>query len=166
MQTCVAILIFAVMSCAQRVDAQSPSPPNSVNTWDIVVRINQERGKVGLPLLSIDNRLIAVADAKNKDMVDHEYIAHVSTSGVDLKMLLTKLGYAHTYMEVGENLALGDFTSSDDVMDSFMASPDHRSNILDKNYSVVGISVQKRNYHGIQTWYVVQEFGRLRTVAP
>jgi uncharacterized protein YkwD len=162
--------VFADTSAAttpeRGVGAGTVTRHGGITAAEIFARVNLERSKAGLPPLTTNIRLIVIAETKNKDMIDNQYFAHMSPQGVDLHKLVVRLGFAYDFLEVGENLALGDFTSSDDVMDSFMSSPDHQSNILDKNYSEIGISVLIGNYHGHPVWYVVQEFGRPRPNKP
>jgi hypothetical protein len=46
-----------------------------------------------------------------------------------------------------------------------MNSPLHRDNILNPNYSEIGISLKSGNYEGVGTDYIVQYFGKPKTVA-
>jgi uncharacterized protein YkwD len=52
---------------------------------------------------------------------------------------------------LGENLAKG-FTTPQGVLDGWMASPGHKANILNKNFSEVGF--------GISGTYWSQSFGK------
>jgi len=41
-----------------------------------------------------------------------------------------------------------------------MNSPGHRANILNKNFTEIGVAAIMGNYEGRMVWYAVQEFGR------
>ncbi len=97
-------------------------------------------------------------------MIDNQYFAHVSPSGIDIVMLTERYGYA--YLNVGENLALGDFVSSQEVVTGWMNSPGHRANILNKSYTELGVAAIIGAYNGRNVWFVVQEFGRPMSDCP
>ncbi|MBP9760108.1 MAG: hypothetical protein KBD24_01940, partial [Candidatus Pacebacteria bacterium] len=67
---------------------------------------------------------------------------------------------------VGENLALGDFTSNKGVVDAWMKSPGHRANILASKFTEIGIATGKGMHKGRNVWLVVQAFGLPRSVCP
>lgn len=145
-------------------DVGAPLSGGALDQSGIFVLVNAERNKIGLSSLLFNKRLAAVAEAKVVDMIDGQYFAHVSPSGVDIGMLAEKYGYA--YLSVGENLALGHFASSGDVMSGWMNSPGHRANILQKDFTEIGISALRGTYEGETVWFAVQEFGRPLPVCP
>ncbi len=139
-------------------DAGTPSRDGALNQKDIFTIVNRERATVGLPPLSYNKRLSAIAEIKAVDMINKQYFAHVAPDGTDIAALAERYGYL--YLNLGENLAMGDFVSSAEVMDGWMHSPGHRANILNKNYTEVGISAVEGTYKGKYIWFAVQEFGR------
>lgn len=145
------------------VPTASPVAPKAgdvgaLNQQDIIVLTNGERIKAGLPALSFNATLSHIAEAKAKDMIARQYFAHVSPSGVDVAGLAVEYGYS--YKNIGENLALGDFENSQDVVNGWMNSPGHRANILNTDFTEIGVSAVVGNYNGRSVWYSVQEFGR------
>ena len=130
----------------------------------IIERTNIERVKVGLPPLAYNPALAQIASAKAKDMIAKQYFAHVSPSGVDIAMLAKEHNYA--YLNIGENLALGNFTSSQHVVTGWMNSPGHRANILNTHFTEIGVSAIEENYEGDLVWFAVQEFGRPQSECP
>lgn len=141
-----------------------PSAAGSLNQKDILDIVNSERVSAGLAPLGFNIRLSAMAEGKAVDMINKQYFAHVSPTGVSIADL-AKI-YRYEYIHIGENLALGDFTSSQDVMTGWMNSPGHRANILNSNYTEIGISVLLGNYQGREVWYAVQEFGAPLSLCP
>ncbi|HSE35464.1 MAG TPA: CAP domain-containing protein, partial [Candidatus Paceibacterota bacterium] len=118
---------------------------------------NEARITAGLPPLAYNVKLETMAGAKNTDMISKQYFAHVSPDGVGIGDLAERYGY--DFRHVGENLALGDFTSNTHVVKGWMDSPGHRANILGQKFTEVGISAVRGNYQGREVWYAVQEFG-------
>ena len=139
-------------------DAGTPNAEGALNQKDILVIVNKERSAAGLPPLTYNMRLSAIAEIKAVDMINKQYFAHVAPDGTDIAALSKRYGYL--YLNLGENLAMGDFVSSAEVMDGWMHSPGHRANILNKNYTEVGISAVQGTYKGNYIWFAVQEFGR------
>lgn len=64
------------------------------------------------------------------------------------------------FRRLGENIALGDFTSSQMMVNSWMKSPGHRTNILRNDFTETGIAVGKGVFNGREQWIGVQVFGR------
>ena len=136
----------------------TPSKIGALNQQDIFLLTNKERVNAGLPELHFSARLSAIAEAKAVDMIDKQYFEHVSPSGVGIAQLSEIYGYK--YISIGENLALGTFSDSADVLLGWMNSPGHRANILKPAYTEIGISAILGNYEGNEVWFAVQEFGR------
>ena len=126
---------------------------------------NVERYRAGLPMLTSNPQLTLAASAKLRDLFARQYFAHEApVTGDTISELATKYGYA--FLTVGENLALGDFTSNKHLVDSWMDSPGHRENILSPKYSEIGIAVGRGLYKGKYVWIGVQEFGLPRSSCP
>ena len=140
------------------VQSDVPSSVGALSQSGILKYSNDERIKAGLPPLAFSKRLSSMAEGKVIDMITKQYFAHESPDGTTISMLATKYGY--TYLFIGENLALGDFDSSLDVVTGWMNSPGHRANILGKDFTEIGISALRGNYEGHTVWYAVQEFGK------
>lgn len=117
---------------------------------------NQNRLEKGLPNLLDNTQLDQAAKNKAEDMFSKNYWAHNSPDGTTPWFFITQAGYSYVY--AGENLARG-FNSANEVVNAWMASPDHRANILSSNYKDVGFAVEHGNLSGEETFLVVQEFG-------
>ena len=75
---------------------------------------------------------------------------------------LVRRGYSYSY--AGENLAK-DFDTSSGVVDGWMSSAGHRANVLNVNYTNIGITVMNGTLLGAQTTLVVAHYGAPVTVA-
>jgi len=128
----------------------------SVISAVLVDLTNGDRNASALGGLTVSPVLTAAAQAKANDMANKGYFAHVSPEGLDSWYWFREAGYAFTY--AGENLAI-DFSDSIDVERAWMNSPTHRKNILDSNFTQIGIAVAQGTYQGRPTTFVVQMFG-------
>ncbi len=120
---------------------------------------NPPIGEAGgsLSALKENAKLDAAASAKAQDMFLNQYFEHISPSGVGPGDLAQKYGY--DYIVEGENLILGNFSSEQEVVQDWMNSPGHRTNILNNRYTEIGVAVIKGTYKGETVWIGVQEFG-------
>jgi len=127
---------------------------SGVYQWTNIMR----RDNGGFAPLALNAKLTTAAQAKLKDMFALQYFEHVSPSGIGPAGLADRVGYA--YITIGENLALGNFENDHVLLDAWMASPEHRANILRPAFSEIGVAVGRGMYQGRMTWLAVQEFGK------
>ncbi len=99
--------------------------------------VNEERGKIGIRALILDSQITIVARAHSQDMFEHSYFSHVSPDGRDAADRMLAGGV--TFTLAGENLALAPNVETAHL--GLMASTDHRRNILDPEFTRVGIGV-------------------------
>lgn len=113
--------------------------------------VNQERANAGLPPLQIDYPLVRIARMKSQDMVDNHYFGHNSpTYGSPFDMMKSA---GITYSYAGENIAGAPSVQS--AHTSLMNSPGHRANILNPNYTRIGIGIVTGGPYGMM---FTQEF--------
>lgn len=135
-------------------------PPDAQEMLELV---NQERAKVGVAPLRLDERLNASAQEKADDMQNRDYYDHKSPDSIEgyslvFKHMQNRCRYA------SENLAKvstadGKIGNSRFTIDNWMRSTKgHREAILDAKYSLVGFGISKQGYDLI----VVQHFCELK----
>lgn len=107
------------------------------------------------PLIKND-KLALAAQLKGEDMVSKEYFSHNSPEGVTPWHWFKEAGY--TFLYAGENLAIN-FTDSEEVEKAWLNSPKHRANILNGEFSEIGIATISGMYNNYPTIYIVQMFG-------
>lgn len=113
----------------------------------ILKLVNQERAKAGLTALELSSKLTEIANIKARDMADKNYFAHESpTYGTPFQML-KHFGVSYTY--AGENIAAGQ-KSAEEVMNSWMNSSGHRANILNENYTQLGVGFTRGGEYGTE----------------
>lgn len=131
---------------------------------DLLLLTNVQRQQNGLSVLQLNGQLNAAAAAKAQNMFAENYWAHNSPSGKTPWDFIHGAGY--TYVYAGENLARG-FTTAQDTINAWMASPDHRANVLSPNYTDVGFAVAQGSLTGeSDTVLVVEEFGSTSFARP
>jgi uncharacterized protein YkwD len=118
----------------------------------------------GLAAFSENNLLDTIASARLDDMAAKQYFAHVSPSSSSAETIAKADGY--DYLALGENLALGNFAGDTGVVAAWMASPEHRANILNTHYTEIGVAVRRIVFDGEETWLAVQVFGRPASDCP
>ncbi len=123
---------------------------------------NDDRENAGLSQLTVSPILEEAARMKAEDMAENEYFAHTSPAGLNPWYWFYRAGYE--FIHAGENLAVN-FVDSEDVEQAWMDSPGHRANILNGNFTEVGIAAVPGTYKGKKTIYVVQLFGAPSPVA-
>ncbi|MBE5099217.1 CAP domain-containing protein [Priestia aryabhattai] len=119
----------------------------------VVDLVNQERQKQGLKPLTLNKKLSDVARTKSKDMMDKGYFDHNSpTYGSPFDMMKQ---FGIEYTTAGENIAKGQ-QSPEDVMNAWMNSDGHRKNILNPDFTEIGVGYVK----GDTTYWTQQFIGK------
>jgi|SRR3989339_164174 len=116
---------------------------------------NEARNENNLLGLSWNGSLAEAAQLKAEDMFNKNYFAHNSPLGTTPWHWIQEVGYK--YRVAGENLAMN-FTTSQSVSDAWLKSLSHRANVLNPNYSEIGIAVKSGKINGKETTIVVEFF--------
>ena len=104
----------------------------------ILSAVNQERRAYALSPLTATEALNRIAAMRAQEA--SVLFSHTRPDGSTPASLFRQYGVV--YSHAGENLAAG-YTSVDALVSAWMASPEHRSNILNGSYQNTGISVYK-----------------------
>lgn len=158
------VLFIEVFLLAQTFYFQQLQPMTASVLPAVVADLtNQQRTQNGLQALEVSPLLQEAAQDKANDMAAKGYFSHVSPSGQLPWYWFQQAGY--DYQFAGENLAIN-FTDSQDVVNAWMLSPDHRANILKQQYTQIGIGIAQGMYQGQETTFVVEFFGTPEPTAP
>jgi uncharacterized protein YkwD len=87
--------------------------------------------------VTADDKLMAVARAHTRDMVDNDFVGHVSPRTGTAMDRVHRAGLKPTF--VSENVGRG--YTAEEAEQGFMSSPGHRANIVDPRPGRVGIGV-------------------------
>lgn len=123
----------------------------------IIDLTNALRQKLGVNLLKENDLLDRAAYAKTEDMLIKQYFAHMSPEKKNLASWLGQTGYQYAF--AGENLAMG-FDQADAVVAAWEKSPTHYSNLIDRDFTEIGVSLQSGGYQGVETAMIAQMFGQ------
>ena len=129
------ILILAVVW--MHTDAAAGEPYEKIandSEWKVLKIVNKERIKQGLEPVSMFADLQAAAGVRADEIKD--YFSHERPDGSAWSTAISEEGI--NYGWAGENIAAG-YTSPSDVMNGWMNSPGHRSNIQGKNFDHIGV---------------------------
>lgn len=116
-----------------------PAYINKNNTklpQEVIDLINKERLANDLAPLALDVNVAKVAYEHSKDMATYDYIDHTSPSGLSPFDRLDLEGIY--YITAAENIGSG-FITAEDVVKSWMNSESHRDNILNFEFTHIGV---------------------------
>jgi len=128
------------------------STVNTAAGWtnEVVNLVNEERKKAGLPALKQDLALNQLAIIKAQDMIQRKYFDHYSPYYGYPWDMATLFDYEFT--RFGENIGRN-FKRPKDVVNAWMASKEHRDNILKDSYTYIGVGIKadaNGNYYWVQ----------------
>jgi hypothetical protein len=128
----------------------------SSTSGDLVAATNASRAADGLPALQENGQLDSVAQGWANKLAAANVLSH----NPNLQSQVTD------WNDLGENVGMG--PSVPTLQQAFMQSPDHKANILDTNYTQVGVGTATSIYPGCncQILWVVVDFRRPESVAP
>lgn len=141
------LLLFAAVSFAQASASYAPDAEQ-----EMVRLVNRERQSRGLAALIVDERLVQAAREHSQCMAAAHVVEHQVGHEPKLELRLDKTGIRFDVS--GENVAFaGDAARAHTAL---MRSPGHRANILDGDYTAIGIGVV-RTSDGI---FVTEDFAK------
>lgn len=121
---------------------------------DLLTQINAERTKNGIATLTLSPILTDAASSHAEDMWKNRYFSHITPEGRTYVDRIRTAGYltppdecscqtsciCTPYFSLGENIAQGQLTV-DQVMTDWLNSPPHRENILNPDFTEIGIGL-------------------------
>src|SRR4051794_33800707 len=145
---------FAVSGAGHAAESDCPGADKrpdeiSVTTYasSLLCVVNETRRDWGRPSLATQRNLRRAADWQADDMVEKDYFSHTAADGDTLADRLDQANFipGSDRWRAGENLAAGrgPAGSADEIVDGWMNSREHRINLLDPGFSLVGIGVSR-----------------------
>lgn len=124
------------------VDTEKPPVDTEESKFvaEVVRLVNVERKNAGLNELTVDSKISAAALVRSKEQV--QSFSHTRPDGTSCFTALKEQGV--TYRGAGENIAMGQRTPAE-VMEGWMNSPGHKANILNANFTKIGVGYFKTN---------------------
>lgn len=137
-------------------DGILPSGCDSVNGWSqawsdleaqVITLVNQKRAAGAtcggtaypkVPALTFNENLRCSARKHSKDMGDNNFFNHTGSNGSHFSARITQAGY--TWTGAAENIAAGStYATASSVVNGWMASPGHCTNIMSATYVHLGV---------------------------
>ncbi len=166
---------------------QQPAPNSTLFSLT-----NSDRASNGVPSLTYNGTLAAIGEGaryggcgftvygRSVDMIQRDYFAHPIKSCGQLVFSMMSAFGVH-YRSAGENIGWvsgesSGYSSADYINGQFMNSPDHRANILDRNYTSLGVGSDESapgvywtgagspGYQNV--WMFSEEFAQLGNSSP
>ncbi|RHW41738.1 SCP-like extracellular protein [Neobacillus notoginsengisoli] len=128
---------------------QQQKPTAGIDKFEqqVIDLTNVQRQQNGLPPLKADTKLSGVAEKKSIDMQQKNYFSHTSpTYGSPFDMMRD---FGVTYRSAGENIAMGQRTPQE-VVQAWMNSEGHRQNILNRDFTHIGVGFEQGGYYWTQ----------------
>lgn len=133
-----------------------PAPDVATVRQQLLELLNRTRAETGLPALQTDPSLDAIALAHSRDMLEHDYVGHVSPTtgsasdrvrgaGVRTGLVLENIGRGYSASEIHRGL---------------IDSPGHRANLVNPDATHVGIGVVAQEENGRTAFLATEVFIR------
>lgn len=119
---------------------------------EVTALTNERRMLAGCDTLTVEYELLVASVRQSHYMAATGDFSHFGWRGSTLLARSRAAGYQDV---AGENIAWG-FSTAAEVVDAWMASPEHRANIMNCGARAIGVGVQ-RSANG--TYYWTQVFG-------
>lgn len=130
--------------------APTPDEDSSQNSHafiqEVVDLVNAERAKEGLTPLTLDTKVQAAAQVRAEECT--KSFSHTRPDGSSFATALKEQNVS--YKSAGENIAWGQ-RSPQDVMDAWMNSKGHRANIMNPNFTTIGVGYHQ-TVNGTNYW--------------
>jgi uncharacterized protein YkwD len=135
--------VAAADACARSTTVASDRGTRLQVRRAVMCLVNGLRADRGLRRLRAQRQLASAARFHSRDMVGHKYFDHHGSRGDDLATRLRHAGYfaSHPTASASEALAWGTNASAQDLVDALMASPAHRSLLLDPSAREIGLGL-------------------------
>ncbi len=119
-----------------------PTAPTDIRALEteVIRLVNVERAKAGRQALIENNEVSRAARIKSNDFITNNYFSHNSpTYGTPFDMLRS---FGISFTAAAENIASGQGNAAQ-VMNTWMNSSGHRTNILNSTYNQIGVGVAR-----------------------
>ena len=133
----------------------------------LLTSINAYRVQNGLAVLRLSAQLNDAARQHSDEMAADGYFDHPSANGTSFwqRIQLYYASSSRSYWSVGENLLWSsDTISAGRALRLWIASPEHKKNLLDASWRELGVSAvhvvhAPGTYHGLTVTIVTTDFG-------
>jgi uncharacterized protein YkwD len=138
----------------------SPLPPTVVAGENapfanrVVELINAARRQEGLEPLSVTVSLTNAAQSRARTMAEAGVLSHTAPDGSTVAGRVQAAGYGG-WTDLGEVIAAGP-ASPEEVVECWLASPDHRADLLNPTFRELGVGYYYLSSNTYQHWWVAE----------
>ena len=125
--------------------SQVPDPGEDDVVAEVIRLVNAERAKQGLPALSTNRTINGAAQVRALELPT--LFSHNRPDGRSCFTALSEAGIR--YGAAGENIARG-YPTPAAVVEGWMNSPGHRANILNENFTTIGVGYYEPGRYWVQ----------------
>ncbi|MGB2875085.1 MAG: CAP domain-containing protein [Gaiellaceae bacterium] len=135
--------LAAAATAAVILGAQAQAATLTRSEWSLLTVMNEARSAHGLAPLSLDSRLEHAARAHSGEMLRSGQFSHGAFAA-------RIRGAGVRAPTVGENLAwgVGSLSRARVIVNMWLASPEHRANLLRPGYRTVGVGALRGSFAG------------------
>lgn len=141
-----------------KLDNNVSNPPSGF-AQQVLDLTNNFRSQNALPPLTLNSQLNAAAQEQSQNMALQDFFSHTGLDGSTPASRAQAQGYSFSF--IGENIGAG-YQTPEEVVQGWIDSPGHRENLLNPNYTEIGIGYfYLANDTGVENWnsYWTQVFG-------
>lgn len=140
LSVCAAVFSVFVLASAASAGVRTA---NASATSSLLQAVNQTRVAHGLRPLKVDYRLVRAAQSHSAEMLRGNYFAHGDFHG-------RMVSFHVLGPQAGENLAWGNgpYATSQSIISEWLASPEHRANLLHAGWTRIGIGITSGTFLG------------------
>jgi uncharacterized protein YkwD len=136
-------VLFAAILLLVAAPAALAARGSTSSELNLLAAVNATRAAYGLQPLHLDSTLQRAARSHSTDMLRHNYFAHGNFAG--------RMAAFHVHgPTAGENLAWGSgpYGRAATIVREWLASPEHRANLLRAGYARIGIGLMRGSFLG------------------
>jgi uncharacterized protein YkwD len=135
--------IYSLLVGVSLLFTASPALAGTSSVPGLLAAVNAARTSHGLQPVHLSPLLGRAARSHSTDMLQHDFFAHGDFSG-------RMAAFRVPGPTVGENLAWGTgrYGEAISIVQEWLASPEHRSNLLRPGYSRIGFGISRGTFQG------------------
>ncbi|CAH2598671.1 CAP domain-containing protein [Rhodovastum atsumiense] len=144
----------------------SPQGSNATLEDYFLSLVNASRAQAGVSPLVTNTQLASAAGGHSDWMVAQDVFSHTGANGSSPGDRIQAAGYnGSSYGEniayiAGSNAAVLDEADVRELHQNLMNSPPHRANLLNPDFTQIGIGLTQGDYQGSSAVFVTEDFGR------